>query len=214
MIPSVIIEERGDGMTTDREKKIQTLMNWLNIIGILLTLVLVIYGFKSGLFLDKDKMLAYINQLGIWGPIVFMLIQVAQTVIPIMPGAITIPIGILAFGPIWGMVYNLLPIYLGSVINFWISRIYGRPTVRAIIGKKSYDHMLDLFERRNIGKVIFSLLMFAPFAPADLLCYGAGLTNMSSSYFNWTLLFGKPISLACYAYGTTYLLDFLMNLFK
>ena len=198
-------------MSQSRQAKTQTILNILNIIGLLITIAMVVWGIKIGIFTDKDKMLHFINGLGVWGPSVFMLIQVAQTVIPVMPGAITIPIWMLAFGPLWGMIYNLLPIYLGSFINFWISRLYGKPTVRAILGEKSFNSMINLFEKRHIGERLFTFLMFIPFSPADILCYGAGLTNMKPRYFNYSLLFGKPVSLAFYAFGTTYLLEWLFQ---
>ncbi|MGX7108072.1 TVP38/TMEM64 family protein [Facklamia miroungae] len=199
----------------DEKKRIKTQkwMHFLNILGLIVTFLLVVWGFQAGVFTDEQKMLDLIKKLGFWGPFVFIIIQIAQTIIPVMPGAITIPIGILAFGPLWGFFLNLLPIYFGSWVNFWIGRKYGKPTVRAILGDKSYYSMLNLFEKKNIGNGLFTFLMFFPFSPADILCYGAGITNMTCKYFFYSLLLGKPVSLAFYGFGTTYLLKWLTGLF-
>ncbi|WP_235991458.1 TVP38/TMEM64 family protein [Facklamia lactis] len=197
----------------NKRKNIQTIMNILNVIGLIITILMVVWGAKAGLFTNPEKMYAYITDLGIWGPLVFIIIQIAQTIVPVMPGSITIPIGILAFGPWWGFILNLIPIYFGSIVNFWIARRFGKPTVRAIVGDKSYYSMINLFERKNIGNRLFTLLMFVPFSPADLLCYGAGFTNMTNKYFTYSLLIGKPVSLAFYAFGTGYFLTWIMQNF-
>ncbi|MGF3073400.1 TVP38/TMEM64 family protein [Facklamia sp. P12945] len=188
-------------------------MHFLNILGLIVTLILVMWGIQAGVFTDERKMLVMIKGFGFWAPLIFIIIQIAQTIIPVMPGAITIPIGILAFGPFWGFVLNLLPIYLGSWVNFWIGRRYGKPTVRAILGDKSYGKMIRLYERKNMGNWLFTFLMFFPFSPADILCYGAGITTMTRKYFILSLLFGKPVSLACYGFGTTYILHWLTSFF-
>lgn len=201
-------------MNESKQPLTQKWIHFFNIVGIIITVLMVIYGFKTGLFMDEKKMLTFITALGLWGPLVFIIIQIAQTIIPVMPGAITIPIGILAFGPVWGFILNLFPILLGSWVNFWIGRKYGKPTVRTIIGEKSYKSMINLFEKRNMGNTLFTFLMFFPFSPADILCYGAGVTNMTSRYFSLSLLFGKPVSLALYGFGTTYLLEWLFTCFK
>lgn len=200
-------------MEMTKQKKTETIINILNVIGLIITAWMVIWGIQKGLFTDQDKMLKLITDLGVWGPLVFIIIQIAQTIIPVMPGAITIPIGIMAFGPVWGFVLNLLPIYFGSWVNFWIGRRFGKPTVHSILGDKSFNTMIDLFEKRNIGERLFTLLMFVPFSPADILCYGAGITNMTWRYFSYSLLFGKPVSLACYGFGTTYLIEWLVQMF-
>ena len=38
-----------------------------------------------------------------------------QVIYPIVPGGMTSVIGYLAFGPIWGFVYNFTGIFIGSL---------------------------------------------------------------------------------------------------
>lgn len=200
-------------MNESKQKQTQKIIHILNIIGIILTIWLMYWCWKSGMLTDQEKLYKAIKNLGIWGPVVFFIIQIAQTVVPVMPGAVTIPIGILAFGNIGGFFLNLIPIYIGSAINFWIARRYGKPTVRAILGDKSYNSMLHWFETRKLANRLFTFLMFVPFSPADILCYGAGITNMSKKYFGYSLLFGKPVSLAIYGYATVIVLKTSVSFF-
>ena len=48
-----------------------------------------------------------LGQLGFFAPLIFVLLQVIQVVYPIIPGGMTSVIGYIAFGPIWGFIYNL-----------------------------------------------------------------------------------------------------------
>lgn len=196
------------------EKTKTKMMHLANIFGTLLTIGLVVWGLKAGVFTDKEKMLALLLHLGIWGPLVFCLIQVAQTVIPIMPGAITIPIGVIAFGPYRGFLLNYFPIILGSIINFYLARRYGQPFVRSIVDERSYEKVLAFVEKKDRGNRFFTVSMFLPVTPADILCYAAGLTNMSFKYFFWSLVIGKPFSLAAYSLGTAYLFELFTRYFN
>ena len=62
----------------------------------------------------------------ILGPIIFMLLQILQVVIPIIPGGISSAAGVLIFGPYLGFVYNYVGISIGSVIIFLLGRRYGK----------------------------------------------------------------------------------------
>ena len=67
----------------------------------------------------------YLGQMGLLAPIIFILAQMVQVVYPIIPGGMTSVIGYIAFGPIWGFVYNLTGIFLGSLMAFALARRYG-----------------------------------------------------------------------------------------
>ncbi len=97
----------------------------INILTILCTTAIatfVIYGVKSGVFTDRAMMEELIRKGGIWAPVTFILIQMVQVVVPIVPGGITCAVGVVIFGPWYGLLYNYIGIVIGSGINFYLAR--------------------------------------------------------------------------------------------
>ena len=177
-----------------KSKITRRVINTLNIIGTVATIIFLIWAFKVNLFTDEAVMKHYLGRFGRSAPLVFIIIQLVQVVVPIIPGAITIPIGILIFGHVYGFVYNFTGIMLGSVINFYLAKMYGRPLVRSLVSEKQYQKYIGKIEHNHTFNRFFTASMFFPVTPADLLCYLAGLSDMSFKYFfislssNWCKL--------------------------
>ncbi|WP_264879784.1 hypothetical protein [Streptococcus alactolyticus] len=85
----------------------------------------------------------YLGQMGLLAPIIFILAQMVQVVYPIIPGGMTSVIGYIAFGPIWGFVYNLTGIFLGSLMAFALARRYGENfgSIISVVGKSTVEIM-------------------------------------------------------------------------
>ena len=71
---------------TPRKQKIINFITWCSM-GALL--IFTIYGIRTGIFTDRSQMEALVSKSGIYGPLLFVLIQIIQVVIPIIPGGIT-----------------------------------------------------------------------------------------------------------------------------
>lgn len=183
------------------------IVNILNIVGTLLTIVFLIWAFKVHLFTNEEVMKQYLGYFGKSASIAFILIQLVQVVVPIIPGAITIPIGIMIFGHLNGFLLNFIGIMIGSVINYYLARKYGRPFVRSIISEKQYQKYIGKIENNKTFNQFFTASMFFPVSPADLLCYLAGLSNMSFKHFFVSLFAGKPFTLLSYSYGLLFVLN-------
>ena len=85
------------------------------ILGTLFLIGLILYFLSQGYFTDSTKLQALLNQTGIFAPLLFILLQIFQVIIPIIPGGASSALGIVAFGPIWGFVYN----YAGRSHRFY-----------------------------------------------------------------------------------------------
>lgn len=182
------------------------LINILNIIGIIGTLIFIIWGVQKNLFTDQAVMQHYLEKLGSGAPAFFVVIQIIQTIIPIIPGALTIPLGIIVFGHIHGFVYNFVGIMIGSIVNFFLAKHYGRPLVRSLVSEKKFKKYIGKLESSEKFKKFFIASMFFPVTPADFLCYLAGLSNMKFATFMMALSTGKPITLLSYSYGLLFIL--------
>ncbi len=96
----------------------RSLCRILPFIGIGLLTVFFVALYRAGILTDSGKMASFIEGTGLYGPVVFFLIQVIQVVIPIIPGGISCLCGVLLFGSVTGFILNYLGICCGSVLIF------------------------------------------------------------------------------------------------
>lgn len=175
--------------------------NLLSATGLLGTTALCIYGYKTGIFTSFDTLRTFINQTGVWGPLLFILIQIIQVVIPILPGGISCAYGVLLFGAAYGFIYNYAGIVLGSVIAFLLSRQLGRAFIRKITPDKIYQKYIGWLDKSDWFEKLFALGIFLPGAPDDLLCMLAGVSGMKLKKFIIILVLCKPGALFLYSMG-------------
>lgn len=176
--------------------------------------IFVVYGYKNGLFISIETFREFIAGFGIWAPLIFLLIQIVQVIIPILPGAIGCIAGVIIFGPWMGILYNYIGICIGSIMVFSLSRRYGQQFVKGIIQEKSYEKYIGWVDRGKKFDTMFAFAIFFPLAPDDLLCYIAGLTKMKLRKFVVIILLGKPLSIALYSMGMATIGRHLIALIK
>ncbi len=183
-----------------------TIRKWCNVIswaGILLMTAICIYLWKMGIFSSQEKLQTFIAGFGVVGGIVFVLIQIIQVVIPIIPGGVSCLAGVLLFGGVMGFVYNYVGICIGSILAFLIAKVYGKPLLEKMFQPKLLEKYDNWTETRHRFAKLFALAIFLPVAPDDFLCYLAGTTNMNLRTFTAIILLGKPCSIAAYSLGLT-----------
>ncbi|WP_312728645.1 TVP38/TMEM64 family protein [Enterococcus sp.] len=189
------------------------IINTISIIGLGLSIALTIYFINLGVFKDINALRGLVGNSVILGPIVFILLQILQVVIPIIPGGVSSAAGVLIFGPYLGFVYNYVGISIGSVIIFLLGRRYGKPFILSMISDKTYDKYIGWLDNQSRFEKLFALAIFLPVAPDDALCLMAGLTNMSVKKFTLIILLAKPASIFLYSmaliYGGTFLTGLL-----
>ena len=100
-------------------------LRMIGIFGLILTFSLLIWGFFS----SEDMIQNLLATLGSGAPILFIFMQTTQTVIPFIPAALIIPIGLPVFGVGTGFFLSFIGLTVGSVINFKLARKFGQPLV-------------------------------------------------------------------------------------
>lgn len=193
-------------------KTSRRLINILTIVCTVIIILLSIYWYKLGIFTDQAKMKAYLANKQIIGPIVFILIQIIQVVIPIIPGGVSLLGGVIFFGPLWGFVYNYVGICVGSIILFFLARYYGRPFILHLVSEQTYEKYMKWTKNQKKFNCFFALCIVAPAAPDDVLCMIAGLTEMKFSTYLLIILLGKPWTIAAYSLGLIYGAKWLVKL--
>lgn len=102
---------------------LKRVIKFLGIFSIILTLLWLVYLFKYLDILNNPHALAYVLQGPLFlGSINFLLLQIIQVVIPIIPGGVTTVVVFMAFGPILGFIHNysiMLALSLGVLFFFY-----------------------------------------------------------------------------------------------
>lgn len=198
-------------MSRETTKKV---LNIATAVSLIVIVILTIYGVKTGILTDREKLEMLVKESGIWGPLLFVLIQMVQVVIPIIPGGITCGVGVVIFGAWYGLLYNYIGIVAGSLINFYLARRYGQCFVKYFVKEETYDKYVGWLEKGKKFDKFFAFAIFFPCAPDDALCLIAGLTKMTWKKFTAIILLGKPASIAMYSLALVYAGSWLQRMFE
>lgn len=179
------------------------------ILGTLFLIGLILYFLSQGYFTDSTKLQTLLNQTGIFAPLLFILLQIFQVIIPIIPGGASSALGIVAFGPIWGFVYNYAGLVIGSILAFLLVKKYGKTFILKVCDQKTYDKYIGWLDKGKKFDRFFAAAIFFPCAPDDILCMIAGLTSMTLKKFSMIIILGKPLALIAYSFGLSEILKII-----
>lgn len=118
-----------------------------------------------------------IKNIGIWGPIVFIIIYNLATLL-FIPGSILTIKGGCLFGLFWGCVYVLIAAMLGAILAFIIGRYLSKDWVYQQLEKHPKFQAIDQAVAQAGWKIVL-LTRLSPLFPFNLLNYAFGVTNVS-----------------------------------
>ena len=177
-----------------------------------LIVALFVWGFSSGTFTSLEAMQEWVDGFGVLGPVLYIVAQVAQVVVPVIPGGVGIVAGPMLFGFFKGFLYNYIAIIIGSMIDFWVGRHLGLPAIRAVFPTKIVDKYVEWTHRPYFVRG-FAVAIFLPVAPDDLLCYLAGMTGMNWKKFTLIIILGKPWAILAYSWIIVNAAESVINIF-
>ena len=128
-----------------------------------------------------ESIRAWVEGLGAWGPIGYLLVQAAQVVVVPIPGTLFPPVGALAFGPWPALALSLAGMAVGSAVVFLVARRWGRPLAIRLAGADRIQRYESLMTAR--GGLLIWLVFLLPFLPDDAVCALAGLSGIGFSRF-------------------------------
>lgn len=161
----------------------------------LLALALVLYlvwdfsfaGPLASALSNKEKIISAVQSSGIFAPMIYILVQIIQTVVAPIPGQIASGVGGFLFGW-WGVLWTIIGSGIGFWIVFSISRRFGRPFVEKVVKKELLDKF-DFVSGRHASTILF-LIFLIPGLPDDAVCYIAGLTDVSIKKLMFLIIVG------------------------
>lgn len=126
------------------------------------------------------------------GLIVYLVLQMLQIVVAIIPGGVIQILGGVLFDKLLGTVWCLLGVFLGELVVFLLVRRFGMPVVEAFIDKKGIKRLEFLNDSKKLELAVF-ILFLIPGVPKDALTYIAPLTRIKpSSFFLLSMLARSP----------------------
>lgn len=132
-------------------------------------------------FKNIDDLRNYVCTFGMWSIAVFIVIQFLQVVVLPIPSFITVGAGVLLFGPFKGSVFSCVGIISGSIVAYVLGRVFGSKIVKWIVGESTLNKVLKMI--RGKDKIALAFMLLFPFFPDDALCFVAGITTVSPTYF-------------------------------
>ena len=94
-------------MKKSSNKKLKTFFKIITIIITTLIIIFLLYCLKKGFFSSPEVIVKKVEKFGVLGPVIFLLLQIVQVVLPIIPGGASCLAGVLLFGSIYGFIYKL-----------------------------------------------------------------------------------------------------------
>jgi uncharacterized membrane protein YdjX (TVP38/TMEM64 family) len=145
------------------------------VIGLALVAGLVLAGRQAGGYVPRFAQ--WVEGLGVWGPIVFIL-GYAVAAVAFIPGSLlTLAAGAI-FGLAKGTVYTLIGATLGASAAFLVARYGARGAIERRIAGNPRFAAIDKAVGREGFKIV-ALLRLSPVFPFNLLNYALGLTKVS-----------------------------------
>ncbi len=165
--------------------------------------ILGLYLFKTSGLDDKinsiEDFREFISSFGGSAVFLFILLQFLQVVLLPIPAFITVGAGVLLFGPFYGAIYSCIGIILGSILAYFLGRIFGVKVVRWLIGEESLNKGLNVIKGKD--KIIITFMLIFPFFPDDVICFVAGITTIRLAYFTVMIIIVRIITIFTQSYS-------------
>jgi uncharacterized membrane protein YdjX (TVP38/TMEM64 family) len=165
-------------------------------IGAVLVVVVVARGLETRALLEGA--LGWIAGLGPWGPVLFVLLYVAATVLLLPAIVLTLGAGAV-FGVVTAFVAVSAGATLGALAAFLVGRYLARDWVTGRVAASPRLGAIDEAVAREGWKIVL-LTRLSPAFPFVLLNYAYGLTRVSLRHYALASWIGMMPGIALYAY--------------
>ncbi len=163
------------------KQKTKTILKALALVVIVVIIPLVIYLTNREFFASFksiEDVEVFISNYGKESAIVYLILQILQVVISVIPGEVFQVAAGYLFGPLLGIILAVVGSFIGEAIAFGLARFLGRGFVHLFMSKEQFE---VYHERLNSNKAytLCFILYLIPGIPKDILCYVAGATEIS-----------------------------------
>lgn len=127
------------------------------------------------------------HRAGLWGIVLFLGLMMAAVMSPLPDSPIALA-GLVAYGPLGGLVLVVAGSWCGAIADFLLVRLLGREALRRRFPRLAapLDHLAD-----RLGFELLVVLRFVPTVSFDVVSYAAAITRMSFGRFAGATLLGQ-----------------------
>ena len=154
----------------------------------------------------NDYIDAFLNNIGLLGPIIGSLLIVVESILPFLPLFVFITLNFIKFGPIIGFIISWVCTVLGCYISFLMFRngIQGW-FEKKLRNKDGVDKIMKVVDKIKFEHLV--TLLAIPFTPAFAVNIAAGLSKMDKKRYIKALLIGKLFLVFFWGYVGTSLVE-------
>lgn len=149
----------------------------------------VFHGPLTSLLVNRDQLVQSVESWGAFAPLLYMLLQIMQTVVAPIPGQVVGSVGGFLFGT-WGIVWTAIGTLIGCYIVFRLARRFGRPLLEKIFKPSVIEQFDFILSSKSTSLILFAIFLLPGF-PDDMICYLAGMTPLSIRRLMVILILGK-----------------------
>lgn len=165
-----------------KQRKSKGIWTILAVLVVLLGLWQLVGTPLMGLISDPASFRQWVESNGWYSRLIFLGMVIFQVIVAVIPGEpFEIAAGY-AFGALEGTLLSIAGAALGSIITFWMVRLFGMKLVRIFFSEEQINSVKFL-KTNNKRQFLFLIVYMIPGTPKDLLGYFAGLTDIPFPVF-------------------------------
>lgn len=147
-----------------------------------------------------DDVEALLERNKIQGIFIYLILQILQITISIIPGNVVQMASGYVYGLGLGYILSLAGTALGTILTFAIARILGKDALRLIFGKKFNSFLGKVNSKR--GFIFIAVIYLLPCMPKDLLSYVGGVSDIKLlPFLSLSLAMRTPAMIGCVVIG-------------
>lgn len=149
---------------------------------LLLSLLIILYKPLMYYLNNYEELKLFLKSKGKLALFIIYFLQILQVVIAFIPSDfINLSSGYI-LGPYIGFIISYLGLVSGTIIAFYISRLFGKEIVLKLVKEETLNKISNKVSS-NMSVTNIFILSIIPFMPRDVLVYALGLTNIKPKKF-------------------------------
>jgi len=189
--------DKKDLTKKERLTRYVAIMKLFILIAMIISASYLIYRYYPDLidkFQNIEELEQFILQYKAFGIVIYLVLQVVQIVISVLPGQILQFAAGYIYGFLPGVILSLIGIALGTVTTFYLARILGKDAMHVIFGEERITKYIQTLNSKRSYTIMF--VFFAiPGIPKDILTYAAGVSELKLMPFLLISLAGRTPAL-------------------
>jgi uncharacterized membrane protein YdjX (TVP38/TMEM64 family) len=166
-------------------------------------LIIILYKPLTYYLNNYEELKLFLKSKGKLALFIIYFLQILQVVIAFIPSDfINLSSGYI-LGPYFGFLISYLGLVSGTIIAFYISRLFGKEIVLKFVKEETLNKISNKVSS-NMSITNIFILSIIPFMPRDVLVYALGLTNIKPKKFLFPYLLARiPLVLILSITGDT-----------